>query len=113
LQTHRKAAPNTIFRREFWKLHIETNRRRFRSFNRAARIAFVCVANTAACRTIPGMNERFEIRLAPERRQELAALAADVGISASDLARLAILRLLNSRDALVHLSPDNNHGRAA
>jgi hypothetical protein len=54
-------------------------------------------------------------RLTPERRQELAGMAADVGISASALARLAILRLLNSRDALVHLSPDNdnNHERAA
>jgi hypothetical protein len=31
------------------------------------------------------MSERFEIRLAPERRQELAALAAEIGMSASDL----------------------------
>jgi hypothetical protein len=53
------------------------------------------------------MTERFEIRLTPARRQELSALAADVGMSASDLARLAIQRLLNSRDTLLPPPPSS------
>jgi hypothetical protein len=55
------------------------------------------------------MSERFEIRLAPERRQELAALAAEIGMSASDLARLAIYRLLKGDAPLP--SPPPRHER--
>jgi len=40
---------------------------------------------------------RFEISLPMDRRRELDALAAETGVSASDLARLAIIRLLASR----------------
>jgi hypothetical protein len=39
-------------------------------------------------------NERFEIRLSADRRQELAELARESGLSAADIARLAITRLL-------------------
>jgi metal-responsive CopG/Arc/MetJ family transcriptional regulator len=44
---------------------------------------------------------RFEISLPTERRRELDALAAETGVSASDLARLAIVRLLASREDLL------------
>jgi hypothetical protein len=56
------------------------------------------------------MTERFEIRLTPAHRQELVALAADVGISAADLARLAIRRLLDNRSTL--LPPPSSQSRA-
>jgi hypothetical protein len=59
------------------------------------------------------MTERFEIRLTQARRQELAALAADVGISASDLARLAIYRLLHSDAPLQLPSTMQDRGSAA
>lgn len=38
---------------------------------------------------------RFEITLPADRRQALNELAAEIGLSASDLARLAINRLLS------------------
>lgn len=44
---------------------------------------------------------RFEITLPADRRQDLNDLANDLGLSASDLARLAIARLLAARDELV------------
>jgi uncharacterized protein YdbL (DUF1318 family) len=37
---------------------------------------------------------RFEFRLSAGRRRELAALAAETGISSADLARLAIKQFL-------------------
>ena len=48
------------------------------------------------------MNEprRFEIVLPAELRGRLFALAAEIGTGAADLARLAILRLVNERAAL-------------
>jgi hypothetical protein len=52
------------------------------------------------------MSERFEIRLTPERRQELSELALLLGVSAADAARLAISRLINGRDELLQLPPD-------
>jgi hypothetical protein len=49
------------------------------------------------------MTERFEIRLSTERKRELDDLAAEIGVSAADCARLAIHRLLSCRD--LHLQP--------
>ena len=43
---------------------------------------------------------RFEVALPAVRRAELARLADDAGISAADLARLAIIRLLNDPASL-------------
>jgi hypothetical protein len=43
---------------------------------------------------------RFEIVLPADRRAELAALAAEAGTSASSLARLAIIRMLNDPASL-------------
>jgi hypothetical protein len=43
---------------------------------------------------------RFEVALPAVRRAELARLADDAGISAADLARLAIIRLLNDSASL-------------
>lgn len=43
---------------------------------------------------------RFEISLPLSRRQELDALATELGVSASDLARFAISRLLANSDVL-------------
>jgi predicted DNA-binding protein len=40
---------------------------------------------------------RFELRLSVERRRELAELSAELGLSSSDLVRLAIGRLLVER----------------
>ena len=40
------------------------------------------------------MRERFEITIDEQRKRDLDALAAEVGISSRDLARLAIVRLL-------------------
>lgn len=54
------------------------------------------------------MSERFEIRLTPERRQELAQFAAEVGISAADCARLAIHQLLHNRDGRLQLETKNH-----
>ena len=45
--------------------------------------------------------ERFEIRLQPERRQELDALARETGLSSADVVRLAIRQLLEHRDLFV------------
>jgi hypothetical protein len=53
---------------------------------------------------------RFEISLPADRRRELDALAGEVGISASDLARLAITRLLNGRNELVNEPPSRDPG---
>ena len=55
--------------------------------------------------------KRFEILLPAERRQELNALAHEIGTNAADLARLAICRLLNDRDALV--GRGHQHGEAS
>jgi hypothetical protein len=44
--------------------------------------------------------KRFEIVMPAVRRAELARLADDAGISAADLARLAIIRLLNDPASL-------------
>jgi hypothetical protein len=44
---------------------------------------------------------RFEISLPADRRRELAALAGEVGMSASDLARLGIGWVLERREFLV------------
>jgi hypothetical protein len=44
--------------------------------------------------------KRFEIAMPSSRRAELERLADDLGTSASDLARLAIIRLLNDPDVL-------------
>jgi predicted transcriptional regulator len=43
------------------------------------------------------MNTRFEIRIPAEQRARLDALAADAGLSSSDLARLAIGQILEDR----------------
>ena len=43
---------------------------------------------------------RFEISLPTCRRRELDALTVETGLSASDLARLAITRMLNQADTL-------------
>jgi hypothetical protein len=43
---------------------------------------------------------RFEIVLPADRRAELAALAAEAGVTASALARLAIVRMLNDPEPL-------------
>jgi hypothetical protein len=53
------------------------------------------------------MTERFEIRLTLERRQELAQFAAEVGISAADLCRLAIHQFLH-RDGRLQLETKNH-----
>lgn len=44
--------------------------------------------------------KRFEIAMPASRRAELERLANDLGTSASDLARLAIIRLLNDPASL-------------
>jgi len=47
------------------------------------------------------MNDtRFELQLPRRRREQLADLADEAGISASDLARLAIMKLLANPGAL-------------
>lgn len=53
---------------------------------------------------------RFEIKLPPERRRQLDDLAAASGVSATDLARLAIGQLLEQR--MVRL-PSQSHEVAA
>jgi len=53
---------------------------------------------------------RFEIKLQPECRRQLDELATATGISATDLARLAIGQLLDQR--LVRL-PESRHQAAA
>jgi hypothetical protein len=60
------------------------------------RLGSGCVVVPVLRRTFIAMKRdaRFEMRLPAARRQELADLAAEVGISSSDLARLAISRLL-------------------
>jgi hypothetical protein len=44
---------------------------------------------------------RFEVRLSAERRRELAALAAQSGLSSADVARLALSQLLARPGALL------------
>jgi hypothetical protein len=44
--------------------------------------------------------KRFEIAMPAARRVELEQLADELGTSSADLARLAIIRLLNNSDAL-------------
>jgi hypothetical protein len=55
------------------------------------------------------MTERFEIRLAPARLQELQQVAAEVGISAADVCRLAIHEFLR-RDGRLQL-PETAKGQ--
>jgi hypothetical protein len=45
--------------------------------------------------------DRFEFRLPTERRRELDALAAELGLTSAGLARLAVVRLLQQRGTLV------------
>jgi hypothetical protein len=47
---------------------------------------------------------RFEMTLPADRRRALDNLAREIGTNSADLARLAITRLLNGRDALVGVS---------
>lgn len=44
---------------------------------------------------------RFEIAMPAVRRVELERLASELGTSSADLARMAIIRMLNSRDELL------------
>jgi hypothetical protein len=44
---------------------------------------------------------RYELRLSKERRAELAALAAQCGLSSADLIRLSVRRLLANPGALL------------
>ena len=63
-----------------------------------------CVADTRLADSFATMDRpkrRFEIQLPAERRAELDALAREVGTGAADLARLAIVRLLNDREVLI------------
>ena len=46
---------------------------------------------------------RLEIRMTSQRRRELDELADEAGLSAADVARLAIRRLLQARDVLLKL----------
>lgn len=55
---------------------------------------------------------RFEIILPATQRQALAGLAAEAGLSASALARLAIIRMLNDPDALTGRTPGRKQARA-
>jgi hypothetical protein len=55
---------------------------------------------------------RLEIVLPATQRQALAGLAAEAGLSASALARLAIIRLLNDPDTLVGRAPGRKQARA-
>jgi hypothetical protein len=57
--------------------------------------------------TLPGMeNEaRFEFRLSADRRRALSELARESGLSASDLARLAVRRLIENPGVLVRGQP--------
>ena len=56
---------------------------------------------------------RFEVALPAVRRAELARLADDAGISAADLARLAIIRLLNDPASLTGRKSDRPQSEAA
>jgi hypothetical protein len=62
-----------------------------------------------SARHFPRADSRIEIRLTPERRQELSELAAEIGISTADIARLAIHQLLHNRDGRLHL--ETPHGQ--
>jgi len=46
---------------------------------------------------------RFEIKLPAERRAQLDARADEAGVSASDLARLAIGKLLEDRQVVLSM----------
>jgi hypothetical protein len=54
---------------------------------------------------------RFELRLSRERRRQLAELAAESGLSASDLARLGINWLLEHPGVLLRPDPSALAGR--
>jgi hypothetical protein len=56
-------------------------------------------------RTFHGMthDHRMDLRLPRTWRKELDELAAEVGLSSSDIARLSIRFLLNHRDRLVKI----------
>jgi hypothetical protein len=47
---------------------------------------------------------RFEFKLPAQRRAELDNLADQAGLTASDLARLAIRRLLDEREVVLKLA---------
>jgi hypothetical protein len=49
---------------------------------------------------------RIDLRIPPRWRKELDELAAEIGLSASDIARLGIRFLLNHRDRLVKIMDD-------
>jgi len=51
------------------------------------------------------MTEQMNIRISPERRRELDALAAEVGVSAADLTRFGIGLVLRNRASLFELPP--------
>jgi hypothetical protein len=69
----------------------------FIGFPASARCPRWCVAVTVWLRIVSEMNTRFEIRIPAEQRARLDALAADAGLSSSDLARLAIGQILEDR----------------
>lgn len=56
---------------------------------------------------------RFELKLREDRRAALDSLADEAGISASDLVRLAINRLLDDRASLLRGSSGQRHEAAA
>jgi hypothetical protein len=58
-------------------------------------------------------NGRFEFRIPTERRQELAALASEVGLSSADLVRLGIKYLLDNRELLLRPETIMNGGPRA
>jgi antitoxin component of RelBE/YafQ-DinJ toxin-antitoxin module len=54
---------------------------------------------------MPDMTERLDIRIKPEQRAELAAVAREYGLSSSAAVRLAISKLIAEQR--------QQHGRAA
>ena len=54
---------------------------------------------------------RFEFKLPAHRRAELDSLADEAGLTASDLVRLAIRRLLEERNAILQLAGGSNDKR--
>ena len=52
----------------------------------------------------------MDLRLPRAWRKELDALADEVGLSSSDVARLGIRYLLNDRDRLVKVVKNGNEG---
>jgi hypothetical protein len=52
---------------------------------------------------------RFDLKMPPEQRRELAELAAESGLSSADLVRLSVRWMLAHRDVLL----SGSEGRAA